>query len=577
MKTRLLSLMLVALMILSLTACGNRESASASTETPSAEPASTEPSAAEPAADTAPAVEPEAEAPEEAASIIEEPELEPVELPLCEDITAMTYWIPMPPAESKGVRPDSVSFNAYMLEQTNVQFEFVGPAANVAGENFSIMVASGDYPDFIEKFGMYYAAGYESAIEQEIIMDVSELIDTYMPHYAAAMNAAEARQLAVTTDSGSVPGFASFYQNPEDDLVTNSGYGVIIRQDWLDEQSLDAPETYDDYYDVLQVFRDTYGATMWLPNVGVAMNDAFISGYNTAGYSYGSTVPFFVADDEVRFGPTEDGYYDYVSMMAKWYQEGLVYADFVSGTDVMNADASLYSTGEVGVFFCSSRAYNSLLTSFPELGFGPAMNPVVSEGDEVHIGTASSANSISVVMSTQCSDPELGAKLIDWMYTEDASFHACYGFEGEAYTLDADGTPVFTNLVVNNPEGREAVEALAAVSINYFVWNSNPSIETQLQGEAYTELYEIWGAQDGNDWNYPTTATMTDDESASFSATYSDIETYVREQTLRWICGELELTEAAFEEFKDNITGMDIETCIEAKQSAYDRYTQRSV
>lgn len=575
MKKRLLSMMLVALMILGLTACGNGESTSASAETTSKESVSAEPSA--PAADTTSAAEPEAEASLETASIAEEPELEPVELPLSEDTAVMTYWIPMPPAESKGVRPDSVSFNAYMLDQTNVQFEFVGPAANVASENFSIMVASGDYPDFIEKFGMYYSAGYESAIEQEIIMDVSDLIDTYMPHYAAAMNASESRQLAVTTDSGCIPGFASFYQDPEDDLITKSGYGVIIRQDWLDEQSLDAPKTYDDYYNVLQVFRDTYGATMWLPNIGIAMNDVFISGYNTAGYSYGSTVPFFVTDGTVHYGPTEDGYYDYVSMMAKWYQEGLLYADFISGTDVMNADASLYSSDEVGVFFCSSRAYNSLLTSFPDLGFGPGMNPVVSEGDEVHIGTPSSANSISVVMSTQCSNPELGAKLIDWMYTEDASFHACYGFEGEAYTLGTDGAPVFTDLVVNNPDGREPVEALAAVSINYFVWNSNPNIESQLQGEAYTELYDVWDAQEGNDWNYPTTATMTEDESASFSATYSDIETYVREQTLRWICGEQELTKADFEAFKENIAGMDIETCTAAKQSAYDRYTQRSV
>lgn len=580
MKKRIVSLMLATLMILSMTACGGKDSSAVS-----AGAASTDTSAADVTSKDGPVAEPEITEPgsdEEPAateldSEVEEISLAPVALPLREETTSMTYWIPMPPAESKGVRPDNVSFNTYMLEQTNVQFEFVGPAANVAGENFSIMVASGDYPDFIEKFGMYYTAGYESAIEQEIIMDVSGLIGEYMPHYTAAMNATEARRLAVTTDSGSIPGFASFYQDPDDDLVTNAGYGVIIRQDWLDEQSLDLPETYDDYYEVLKVFRDAYGATMWLPNIGVAMNDSFIGGYNTAGYSNGSAVPFFVTDHEVHYGPCEDGYYDYVSMMAKWYQEGLVYADFISGTDVMNADSTLYSSGEVGIFFCSSRAYNSLLTSFPELGFGPGMNPVVATGDEVHIGTPSSANSISVVMSTQCSDPELGAKLIDWMYTDDASFHACYGFEGEAYTLDASGTPVFTDLVLNNPEGREAVEALAAVSINYFVWNSDPHIESELQGEAYNELYEIWGKHDGNDWNYPSTATMTDDESASFSATYSDIETYVREQTLRWICGDLDLTGAAFEEFKENIAGMNIDTCIEAKQTAYDRYAQRGV
>ena len=70
---------------------------------------------------------------------------------------------------------------------------------------------------------------------------------------------------------------------------------------------------------------------------------------------------------------------------------------------------------------------------------------------------------------------------------------------------------------------------------------------------------------------------MTEAESTEFAATYSDIETYVREQTLRWICGEITLDQAAFDEFKENIEGMDIATCLETKQDAYDRYTQRGV
>ena len=152
---------------------------------------------------------------------------------------------------------------------------------------------------------------------------------------------------------------------------------------------------------------------------------------------------------------------------------------------------------------------------------------------------------------------------------------ACYGFEGEAYTLDAQGEPEFTDLVTQNPDGREPVEALASLSINYFVWNSNPNIELELQGEAYQTLYDIWGKQDGNDWNYPTTATMAEAESTEFASVYSDIETYVREQTLRWICGEITLDQAAFDEFKENIEGMNIAACLENKQTAYDRYTQR--
>lgn len=572
MKRKSLALLLLAAMLFSLAACGGDGSAVSSQSVQSVEE-----SAAAPVSEAEPPVADTADSQQEAeASVAEEAPLPEVSLPLTEEPVTLTYWIPMPPAESKGVRPDEVSFNGYMLEQTNMSFEFVGPAANIAGENFSIMVASGDYPDFIEKFGNYYTAGYESAIEQEIIMDVSDLIDTYMPHYAAAMNGTPDRKLAVTTDSGAIPGFASFYQDIAEDNNTKAGYGAVIRRDWLEELDMEMPTTYDAYYDVLTAFKENYGATMWLPNIGVATNNAFIAGYDVAGFSSGSTVPFYVEDGEVKFGPAQDGFYQYIEMMAKWYSEGLIYPDFNTGTDVMNCDTGLYSSGEVGLFFCSNRAYNSLLTSFPDLNLGAAVNPVQNEGDTVHIGTANSANTISVVMSSQCEEPELAAQLVDWMYTEDAYFHACYGFENESYTLNDAGEPEFTDLVYNSPEGREAVEALAALSINYFVWYSDPAIELELQGEAVQTMYEVWGQQDGNDWNYPTNATMTDDEASTFSETYSDIETHLHAMTLLWICGENEITEEAFETFRKEIEDMGLAVCIEMKQDAYDRYTQRS-
>jgi putative aldouronate transport system substrate-binding protein len=585
MKTRIFALLCIAALLISMTACGSSASTTTSAEESTAaetDTAAAETETADAAAEEAAPAASEEAAPAEAEDATEDAEEAadaaeiPVELPLADEVTTLTYWIPMPPADSKGVRPDAVSFNDYMLEQTNVQFDFVGPAANVAGETFNIMIASNDYPDFIEKFGNYYTAGYENAIEQEIIVDVSDLIDEYMPHYKAAMTATDDRIISVTTDSGYVPGFASFYQDPADDNDTQTSYGTIIRQDWLDELGLDSPATYDDYYNVLTAFKDAYGATMWLPKTGVVSNNVFISGFDTAGFSNGSTTPFYVGDDgQVHYGPIEDGYYDYLTLMAQWYDEGLIYQDFISGTDVSNADSSLYANGTVGVFFCGNRAYSSLKTSYTDIDFEPARNPVQNVGDAVHLGTAVSSNSVSVVLTTGCDDQELAAKLVDWMYTEDATFHASYGFEGEAYTLDANGTPVFTDLVTENPDGREAVEALASYSTNYFVWNTDPSIEASLQGEIMDQLYAVWGEQDGNDWNYPTAVTMTEDESNEFTASYSDIETYVSEQTLRWICGESELTKEAFESFKQSINTMGLDTCLNAKQTAYDRYCQR--
>ena len=54
-----------------------------------------------------------------------------------------------------------------------------------------------------------------------------------------------------------------------------------LRKDWLDEQGMDVPVTYDDWTKMLRVFKDTYGCVqpLILPGTGMWMLTQFSSGY----------------------------------------------------------------------------------------------------------------------------------------------------------------------------------------------------------------------------------------------------------------------------------------------------------
>lgn len=52
-----------------------------------------------------------------------------------------------------------------------------------------------------------------------------------------------------------------------------------------------------------------------------------------------------------------------------------------------------------------------------------------------------------------------------------------------------------------------------------------------------------------------------------------DSVSYVAEMTLKFIVGEVPLTE--FGAFRQNLESMGLQTCIDAKQSALDRYNSR--
>lgn len=82
-----------------------------------------------------------------------------------------------------------------------------------------------------------------------------------------------------------------------------------------------------------------------------------------------------------------------------------------------------------------------------------------------------------------------------------------------------------------------------------------------------------WGSNRTADNDYPTNVTMTAEEGSTFSATFSDIETYAEETFAKFIIGEEPLDQIGT--FQEKLRSMGIDTCLAIKQDAYDRYMQR--
>ena len=66
-----------------------------------------------------------------------------------------------------------------------------------------------------------------------------------------------------------------------------------------------------------------------------------------------------------------------------------------------------------------------------------------------------------IYITTSCKNPELAAKWLDYQYSDEGCFLNWYGTEGESWTYGADGTPQFTELITNNPDGLPMTELSA--------------------------------------------------------------------------------------------------------------------
>lgn len=562
---RLLSLILVAMLVLGMAACGGEKTASS---------APVEAGAVEntPEAPKESAVE-VPEMPEEPASAeesIEEPAVQRpvVSYPLFDDVTTFTLWTSNSPDLSEIISDLNEYLVFSQLEQaTNVRWDATLVSFFSSDEQFQLMVASQDYTDVVCRAIDSYTGGTDQAIEEEFLIDVSDLIDENMPNLLDWFDKYPELRKQMTTVEGNIGGFPKFYQEPSD-----VNEGALIRLDWLEELGLESPKTYDDLHNVLTQFKEQKNASapLVIPvNTGVQGN--LLYGYNIDNY--------YQVDGQVRFGPMQPEFKEYLTMMNQWYNEGLLSDSFLTSQAEVLMDFSTILSGDTGVW-CGSgtQSITQLLSmaaeSQPDMRI-TGMTNVTKDGDTAHVGTESQIlDSIMWSITTQCSDPAAIARYVDYLYSDAGILLANYGVEGETFHY-VDGKPVLTELVTNNPDYSYNL------ALNIFTCDRQTPvpfiIDEQKARNDYSEdqsnAVAVWNEATDGLYNIPRQGVnMTTKEQEEYNSTYSDIDTYMDETISKFVVGDLSLDQ--FDSFVQKLKDMGIEDCIAIEQTAYDRYLE---
>ena len=164
-------------------------------------------------------------------------------------------------------------------------------------------------------------------------------------------------------------------------------------------------------------------------------------------------------------------------------------------------------------------------------------------------------------------------RLVDWMYSEEGTRVMNWGEEGVTYTLDAEGNPEYTDLVIHNPDGLDYAHAA------YLFATGNRTRLPFMQdykrcfadfNEVQLEMAELYMSECNKERDYPLGAVMNNDQKESYNTVAADIATYISENVLQFIYGQKDMAE--WDSFIDTVKSMGIDTAIEAKQAAYDDY-----
>ena len=571
---RLFAMLLALIMCLSLFAgCGGDAAAESTAESTPAEESAAAP-AVEEETPAAPAEE-EASAPAEVASVQEEAEpgweYTPISYPLA-DAVDMDYWIiwEMSPDTVYSDVSEHVQLQ-YLEEHTGVHLNVKAQSQAAGQTNTDLMIASGDYPDLIGAFS--YATGMDAAIDDEVVVNIKEDIPTMAPdYYKYLIENDNELWKAVQTDEGNIGAFVAVGTIPE---VSD---GMMVFQFMLDELgfTVDGLKTIDQYEEFLTAAKNQYGlnSPLYLPGDFMLDGDSIASAYGVALKIDAITgdLPWIVEDDEVKFGYLEQGFTDYVTLMNKWYNEGLIDSDTASHpTEYKNDDQiGLIANKQLAVFNRGS----GLIDLFKNLSgetVVPAYAPVVNEGDQLHIGgpAATVSGESGIVITTGCEVYEEAMNFCNYLYTDEFVIPANYGVEGDTYTIDENGEPQFTEWTYTT-EGR----TFSSIMMDYQLFiQVDANVITPGQSEAALSCNPVWSSNLDSANDYPLAAAMTIDESDQYNQKAGDIVTICQEYTTKFITGEVSLDEIP--DFQQKIIDTGIQDCIDAKQSAYDRYMAR--
>lgn len=564
-RTRVFSLLLALLMMLCLLAgCGQSDApvTDAPAGTPDTPAAADDPSGA----DNAPS-EP-ADTPSAEGGFVE------YTLPLTEDDVTFTYWdMKAPYLMAYDVQYEDFLYYKELENRTGIHLEFTIVPVFTADQSFSVMVAGGDYCDIINNFVQYYKDGAEAAIEDEIIINLADYLDDAMPNYKASLALNKEFIVQSYTDNGYLPAANLLWVETE-----GVSAGPYIRKDWVDAVGMELPVTYDDYEKLFAAWVTELGKTDFygLAPYGVDSGNSMSAGFSTAGYqgTESAREPFLVINDVVEYGPTNDGFREYLELMADWFGKGYINRDYTSWTS-SGIPLDDQVNGTIGFATTERDRMQTILemSDDPDIELVGVTLPVKNAGDTVHYRNAEYVIGIGASISTACSDIDLAVKYVDYMYSEDGTFLANYGIVGETCEIDENGDPQLTELVTRHDTYNLTVAANVFTKFSGPMRNYDSRLLKHFQ-PYILEANEKW-LEAEEDYVFPYSAQMSAELKTEYSSIMSEVSTYVMQMTNTFITGQQAINDDTWAEYIGTIEDMNIARAVEIKQISYDNYCAR--
>lgn len=480
--------------------------------------------------------------------------------------TELTMWAKFASTELKNM--GEIEFLQDFEAAANVEIEYFHPVGDNALEQFNLKIASGNWEDMVMFNWSNYAGGTTQALADGVIIDVAPYLEEYAPNYKAYLDANPSIYKQIVNEEGQIYGFPCI-----GDPAVSVTAGYSVRKDWLDDLNMNVPETISDWEAMLTAFKTQKGATK-----PFTLTEATLLKTNFFAGAWGIATDYYVDNGVVKYGYAEPAAKEFIATMADWYQKGLIDNESIGSSDkICRANVLNNESGAIYGFVasCIGTVMDSAKESNPELELVGVQYPVLNESDvnKYIRRTAEVRADDCVCITYKCDDVEAAIRYLDQFYSEEGIIAKNFGKEGLSYEM-VNGEPVYTDLIMNNPNGLNITDALKR-------YTQAPTPMVGIIDPRYYEQYYVMEQQrdafilwnensdEAVEFIYPS-ATTTTEEAEEFAAIDTPLKTYIYEELAKFVTGARSMD--TWDDFVKQMEAMNISRAIEIKQAAYDRY-----
>lgn len=466
---------------------------------------------------------------------------------------------------------------AEAMEMTGVNVEYNIIAIATFSETLSVNEAADNLDDIVAAFAAFHrGTTLAQCIEDELVVDLYKYKE-YMPNYCWEIkNRSKNESLMASVNRPSATswaGFTDFYSEP----VSATGY--FIREDFMEKLGLGTATsfwTFDEFHDILTAIKvgidGTFPLILFSNIDGQPYN---WNAYNTSPYS-GGILYSRVIDGKVYFNGTTDDDLELMTLINKWYSEGLVDPNFASYKDTASESEALTTDRLATAMFNPSEVAGWEASSInPDCRWQPINRLRKDTNQIIHWNLAldelgGSGSSIAA----SCENIPLACSWIDWCYSDFGAEWMNWGPEGWGWEYTEDGKKQWKDIVLNSEAG------VGWITMCWFFNPMDAGINDWTRnyyypgGDRFLAMFDVWNYATDNyfdgAYDFPATIKLSDEDNEEVLSIRTDLNTYFSENYVMFVDGSKSLAE--WNSFQKNLISFGYDRIQEIYQQYYDEY-----